>query len=57
MSEIKIVKTRWWKLRKVKKRCKEFNKKYGNKSYTPREINKILMEWNNKQRENKDEHK
>ena len=45
MSEIKLVKTKWWKMRKVKKNCKEFNKKYGNKSYTPDEINKILFEW------------
>lgn len=51
MSEIKTVKTRWWKLRKAKKRCKEFNKKYGNKPYTPTEINKILMEWNKKEEE------
>jgi len=48
VSEIKAVKTKWWKMRKVKRRCKEFNKKYGNKSYTPIEIQKILMEWNKK---------
>lgn len=44
MIEIKIIKTKWWKMIKVKKRCKKFNKKYGNKSYTPNEINSI---WSN----------
>lgn len=52
--KIKVVKTKWWKMRKVKKRCKKFNKKYGNKAYTPGEIDVIFMEWNKKQRD-KDE--
>ena len=38
---------------KVKRECKKFNKKYGNKSYTVDEINKILMEWGNER--NKDQ--
>ena len=50
-DNIKVVKTKWRKMRKIKKRCKEFNKRYGNKSYTAMEINKILMEWEEKDNE------
>ena len=35
---IKLVKTPWWIMIKVKKRCKKWNKKYGNRPLTIYEI-------------------
>ena len=46
-SEIRLKKTPWYKMIKIKRRCKKFNKKYGNQSFSPEEINIILMEWYN----------
>ena len=42
MSEIKVIKTSWYKKIKVKKRIKKWNKKYGNRPLTTEEIREAL---------------
>lgn len=45
MSEIKIIKTPWYKMIKVKKRIKKWNKKYAGKSMTTNEINEAIRDY------------
>ena len=45
MSEIKIVKTPWYKMIKVNKRIKRWNKKYGNKPMTVEETNEVIKDY------------
>lgn len=45
MSEIKIIKTPWWRMIKIKRKIKKWNKKYGNRPMTVNEINEAIMNW------------
>ena len=45
MSEIKIVKTPWYKMIKVNKRIKKWNKKYGNRPMTVDEIEEAMRDY------------
>ena len=47
MSEIKLIKTPWYKMIKINKRCRKWNKKYGNRPLTMDETIKALAEWQN----------
>ena len=45
MSEIKIVKTPWYKMIKINKRIKKWNKKYAGKPMTTNEINEAIRDY------------
>lgn len=41
---VEAIKTSWYKMIKVKRRCKKWNKKYGNRPLTIEEIQKAMLE-------------
>jgi len=45
MSDIKVIKTPWYKMIKVKRRCKKWNKKYGNRPLTTDEIREAMLDF------------
>ncbi len=45
MNEIKLVKTPWWRMIKVHRKIKRWNKKYGNRPLTMEEVKKAMRDF------------
>ena len=43
--KIKVKKTPWYKMIKIKKRCKKWNKKYGNRPMTVDDIIEAMKDY------------